>query len=38
MITLDKEKLEYQNPTFNPANIKGLGKVECWGDDEEAVM
>ncbi|ETJ32983.1 hypothetical protein Q604_UNBC12573G0001, partial [human gut metagenome] len=26
--------------TFNPANIKGLGKVECWGndDDEEAAI
>lgn len=22
-------------PTFNPANIEGLGKVECWGNDDE---
>ena len=33
-----QRKAGISNPTFNPANIKGLGKVECWGDDEEAVM
>ena len=35
-----QRKAGIKNPTFNPANIEGLGKVECWGndDDEEAAI
>ena len=35
-----QRKAGISNPTFNPANIEGLGKVECWGndDDEEATI
>ena len=35
-----QRKAGISNPTFNPANIEGLGKVECWGndDDEEAAI
>lgn len=29
-----QRKAGIKEPTFNPANIKGLGKVECWGNDE----
>ena len=30
-----QRKAGIKNPTFNPANIEGLGKVECWGNDDE---
>ena len=30
-----QRKAGIKNPTFNPANIEGLGKVECWGNDKE---
>ena len=35
-----QRKAGISNPTFNPANIEGLGKVECWGNDgdEEAAI
>ena len=33
-----QRKAGIKNPTFNPANIKGLGKVECWGDDDEEAV
>lgn len=28
-----QRKSGIKNPTFNPANIEGLGKVECWNDE-----
>ena len=30
-----QRKAGISNPTFNPANIEGLGKVECWGNDDD---
>ncbi|SNV74698.1 amino acid carrier protein [Clostridium cochlearium] len=28
-----KQLKESNNPVFKASNIKGLGKVECWNDD-----
>ncbi len=28
-----QRKAGIKDPTFNPANIEGLGKVECWNDE-----
>ena len=31
-----QRKAGIKNPTFDPANIEGLGKVECWGNDKDS--